>query len=126
MKIEDQVCSLENAKKLGELGVETRGIFLWVLLDATEQVLPCDFYLTTDSDRYLILAPAHTSAELGEMLPVIPLWSSQKSFDEGWSCYANHKTNQWGHAEYADTEADARALMLIWLIENGHVKAEVV
>lgn len=30
MKLEDQVCSLENAKKLKELGIEKESLFFWV------------------------------------------------------------------------------------------------
>lgn len=106
MKLEDQVTSLELAKRLKELGVKAQ----------------CEFWWNPNNGGWLIGAmdegmesyPAFTVAELGEMLP--PECSSSWSYDKRgrWSCenYVNHQEF------FAATEADARAKMLIYLAEN--------
>jgi hypothetical protein len=112
MKLEDQVCSLENSKKLDELGVKVESYFTW-LSDPIRGDRVQMRGLMADS-----VSPAYTVAELGEMLP-----------DE----IAGYRENNLWVSECPDsdflykeskTEADARALMLIWLIENKHVDAK--
>jgi hypothetical protein len=71
--------------------------------------------------------PAFTVAELGEMFPN-GLWSLKKEL--GWevgNSYIQHvnwlkKLTPKLTLEEADTEADARAKMLIYLLENGLLK----
>jgi hypothetical protein len=139
MKLEDQVVSLELAKKLKELGVRQESAFYWrqeiigsVLGDDKRWVLK-DW---TNGD----FLSAFTVAELGEMLPgFFP-------HDRGEMRFHSAKTHGRGHwiaeyvantplrtssfgAEYeryfqtADTEANARAKMLVYLIEQGIVKS---
>ena len=94
MNLEDQVCSLELAKKLKELGVKQESIFWWIEFVNGWELRFATFKVPTLND----VISAFTVAELGEGLP-----------DE---CVSY----------YADTEANARALMLIYLIENRLVK----
>jgi hypothetical protein len=130
VKLEDQVCSLELAKKLNELGVKQDSYFHWRVgkYSGAEQVVRCS-YRSDESDWF----SAFTVAELGEMLPMVinlnPLADNFKAV------FVTGKTigNQW-RVDYrnemlgspptttADTEADARAKMLIHLIEKGIVK----
>lgn len=112
MKLEDQVCSLWNAKKLAELGVIRKSYFgvhdLGRVKKASSIAIEEDFGWFD----------AYTVGELGEMLP--HTCYSNKDDLGVCDCYFR------GYFRVplsvsANTEADARALMLIWLIENKHV-----
>jgi len=120
MTIEQQVCSLELAKKLKDLGVKQESIWLWIKrkkkrkiekkgewgLSTSKEILPSE---TTESLEYL---SAYTVAELGEMLPEgCRTWK----YAEGWAGKIPGEQNTMGSY---DTEANGRAKMLIYLIEN--------
>lgn len=110
MNLEQQVCSLELAKKLKELGIEQKSIFYH---------LP--FYATTDEENRV---SAFTVAELGEML--FPFNIVTYKYKKGKKFIYEvaiqdmemriNKTYEPSHK--ADTEANARAKMLIYLLEN--------
>jgi len=123
MKLENQVVSLELEKKMKELGFKQESIWFWqeyksgggciYLLPKKEvkgfigKTEVCDYY------------SAYTVAELGEMLPInCASWRSDKTlyscqrFDFGGCC---------GQEITADTEADCRARLLIWLKENNYL-----
>lgn len=145
MKLENQVVSLELAKRLKELAVEQMSEFYWVkrLLpneQIAEVLLSKDHYIDDLGENYLphlrgpwkvwhqarqpfinprwAVHSAFSVAELGEMLPtdaiskivkdgnlwVIPSFSLQGKLYEIRS--------------FQHTEADARAKMLIYLIEQ--------
>jgi len=129
MELEKQVTSLDISKRLKELGVKQDSLFYWVreghhFFDSKEiqprepkleQVKPpYDF-------PYESVGSAFTVAELGEM---IPMWScdswkpaetTNAALKGTWCCDFDEdkKTRQ-----YAETEADARGEMLIYLLEN--------
>ena len=122
MKIEEQVVSLELAKRLKELGVKQEILFAWRYTKgrgnnsviATHAVPePNDFW-----DHY----NAYNVAELGKMLPVFTSAKGTKWFHVQWydpylpavmrDDIAKHRT------EKSDTEANARAKMLTYLVEN--------
>lgn len=115
MTLEQQVCSLELAKKLKELRCKQKSLFYWVkfknkwiINDAITSLK--DLKTNPNLEFY----SAYTVAELGEMLPNMKSGkntSSDKS-DNKWIC------NKHSLEFYAETEADARAKMLICLIEN--------
>ena len=67
MKLEDQVCSLELAKKLKELGVKQESLFYWwfVRNDMGDDVFVSDTKPVNGTEYW----SAFTVAELGEMLP---------------------------------------------------------
>jgi hypothetical protein len=73
MKLEDQVCSLELAKKLKELGVKQDGLFRWYR-DSQEAHghRPPIFYVSREEENSFdeCMADAFTVVELVEMLPV--------------------------------------------------------
>jgi hypothetical protein len=118
MTLEQQVCSIELARKLRELGVKQTSFFYW----KTRDLGSSRPHLVARNSPFvisqgIIQASAFTVAELGEMLP--KEYRSHKSFepqpasDEIWVID--------GKADglfYAATEADARAKMLVYLIEN--------
>ena len=112
MKLENQVCSLELAKKLKELGVKQESYFYWQEFEG--QVALRSAYRGNElprDDRY----SAFTVAELGEMLPMIytPV-KDINGFKEKWLWVNNKAEKHW-----ENTEADARAKILIYLLENN-------
>lgn len=69
MKLEDQVCSLEFAKKLKEVGIEQNSLFYWIK--------ESDPYIWFNSNNYPIHTEkfyysAFTASELGEVLKKHP------------------------------------------------------
>ncbi|MEZ5898042.1 MAG: hypothetical protein R3D51_00980 [Hyphomicrobiaceae bacterium] len=146
MKLEDQVCSLELAKRLKELGVKQDSYFDWEQSSSISRsynagiVIDEKFNIgdhrVTVSSRHLLTAAvvlpfpnerqkirdaacsAFTVAELGDMLPKSMMIISYSGYAEAsWCCELNHGGER-EHREYADTEADARAKMLTYLVEH--------
>lgn len=119
MELKKQVVSLELSKRLVELGVTRVGYFGWSFDYGREWLVS---YLDDD-----FMCPAYTVAELGEMLPTdLDRWMLCVTKSQGgWmlsyedSCYKRMD----GVGIFRENEADARAKMLIWLIENDHITA---
>jgi len=133
MKLENQVCSLENARKLDDLGMRRESLFSYQRFIHTEGSMPRvrSNRLARLHQSYKVIAPTYTVAELGEILgnkidvrhrlsPDRKVILTSPDWSRGANCYSNPI-----HFE-ADTEANARALMLIWLLENKHVTAEEI
>lgn len=124
MKLEQQVTSLELAKRLKELGVTQESVFHYIL---TKRGLQLRYALTKKQKHQMVLSgvdiwSAFTVAELGEMLPI---WVGSDYLE----MYKNEDPNgrwqvRYGEVNYVfksfseATEADARAKMLIYLLEN--------
>jgi len=128
MRLEEQVVSLELAKRLKELGVKQESHFEWEYNPEKGREWEHRL-LQPHDDRYKFHqhCAAFTVAELGELLPYEPnhkYFSTNNGTKERWICwewvggYQHHYEDTTG----SDTEADARAKMLIHLIENGIVK----
>lgn len=147
MKIEDQTCSLELAKKLKELGVKQESVFKYCgghtmyddhpdgkfeTCENTDLLDPRDEYCHTAGLTCEFTICAFTVAELGEMLPDgassfkanrYHVWNTKM---QTWTCDlpnthpARHamQLRKDPQAFFGDTEADARAKMLIYLIEQ--------
>lgn len=117
MKLEEQVTNLELAKKLKELGVKQDSLFYWVKLG--KRITGNDnneWSIDYKESEYLWQAfiSAFTVAELGEMLPGI--YHPYKENNNKWHWVREkEQLNKVGHEL---TEADARAAMLIYLLEN--------
>lgn len=142
MKLQDQVCTLEQAKRLKELGVKQEGLFSYVhegehycggekveagqseLIGGCSQCL--DF-------PYKFDGVAFTVAELGEMLSQVryKAWGFPMMFTSychsddfvadtigKWNCSFRNPRDFKNPEIKASTEAEARAAMLIYLIEN--------
>lgn len=128
MKLENQVCSLELAKKLKELDVKQESYFYHIIPVTGQGCLLSDrenaMYPVACGTPGVKIYSAFTVAELGEMLPVNALWQCYP-FWEGkgklWACEVQIEEEKKDHC-IAHTEADARAKMLIHLIEKGIVK----
>lgn len=110
MKLEDQVVSLELAKQLKELGVKQESLFYIDLEDGKVGLKPYKW-------RELLVS-AFTVSELGEMIG-----------ERGATMYTEER--EWEASdEYLQTnieckkEVDARAKLLIYLIEEGIIKID--
>jgi len=123
MKLENQCVSLELAKKLKELGVEQDSLFWWYQVVGTiksETEVDWQIKYGNYDNGY----SAFTVAELGEMLfyrydsfLVSKQWIDYKKGEE-WCCQDTAKKE----FQYANTEANARAKCLIYLVESGIMK----
>ena len=128
MKLEDQVCSLEPAKKLKELGAAGESLYVWVNNPNRDRGTNVDnWYLLKRADSYNfkeVRRPAPTVAELGVMLPMsISSFKSIPGEKRGaWQATDFDTEPEQAGDQFADTEADARAKMLIHLLEKGLVK----
>ena len=121
-----EVPSLELCKRLKELGyLQNGGGWYW---DTKDRIL----IFTWEEEVIDDLVKAPTVAEMGEWLPPAlnlkegdaylnidrpeeNLWILSYSLRDSFICPI---------AVDGETEANARAKMLIWLIENGHVSFE--
>lgn len=115
--IESHVTSLELSKRLKELGVKQQSDFNWCEL-APGIIKPfCSLCLEhRDFGSYDIICSAYLSSELGEMLPIMT--TTYTALKGGvWCCEYDESTKV-----HADNETNARAKMLIHLIEQGIIK----
>ena len=129
MNIEKQVCTIEQSKRLSEFGITAKALFYWreyldesvsewqtalLLNDKTDD--NCIKYALADSSY-----PAFTVAELGVM---IPEWHFTYSRLEGYASYKNEDgefsvADGTVNGQNYDTEAECRAALVIYLIENN-------
>jgi len=135
MKLEDQVCSLEVARKLKALGVKQESFWSWYdtidrddgpRLNRSDENCPV---CTLPKQNWEEKISAFTAAELGEMLPeqAGPGFFREKMIDIPTSRYEVFYADSFterivlpqDQSIRAATEADARAKMLIYLIENN-------
>ena len=126
MVLVQQVCSLELAQKLKELGVKQDSLFAW-LKDANADKGFDDWTLVHIgqwidneseigfcrqlSNKSIEWCSAFTVAELGEMLK-----------ESEWRLPYVRENGRWWTGGFddeptSDTEADARAKMLVWVME---------
>lgn len=135
MNLEDQVTSLEISKKLKELGVKQESLYAYVLSEfgfiegksyENQYVLTC-CQVSSSPHKY----SAFTVAELGEMLP--DKIKTDSGFESDMECYIKSQKKDNEYKIYIDctpnitiffdeNEANCRAKMLIYLIENEYVK----
>lgn len=126
--LDQQVCSLDLAKRLKELGVKQLDNSLWAWTEVAQHEKD---ELGRPKWKYEVRAnyfqadiefiAAFTVAELGEMLP------QGYEFEFYHTVRGPHRLDykEFNHSKHwveADTEANARAKMLIYLIEQGIVK----
>lgn len=149
MELKYQVCSLNLAREIKNLGFYKTSTFVYenpISLEEGEGWLFAYKLMVTERAKIgSRLYPAYTVAELGEMLPkrLKNHWkiSSMYKFKRGTyvdlTISYNERTKEWivsyygdtgfgesdkniyFHGEIAKTEADARAKMLIYLLKNN-------
>lgn len=132
MKLKDQIVSLELAKKLKILGIKQESLFFWAnykfaqgwCLEYCEDLGGANEYIS-----------AFTVAELGELLMVVGSNHEHCFTFVTYHIPQNKKSNKWRCSNgrpfddsrdlwlQADTEANARAKMLICVIKEGIIKA---
>lgn len=124
MNLEKQVCSLELAKELKGLGVAQRGLFFWWINNHGQASLSHGMEITVHQSYVSYEFTAFTVAELGEMLPFFVnkdhVWAGQLMcvrHPHDWTVSYGTMKEAW-IKESADTEADARAKMLIHLLKE--------
>jgi hypothetical protein len=137
MKLEDQVVSLDLAERLKELGVKQESLWYWNWalegndLDKKPQLIPVmdetdrSWHEGINQDLGMTSVSAFTVAELGEMLPK---WNGRLPSGhycnytytavQGWTVeYHSHEQGGY-HEVYANTEAESRGRMLVYLLKN--------
>ena len=114
MNLTEQVCSLELAKRLKELGV--KGLFTLFRWDEWQGISQLRYFNQESEISGEIPYAAFTVAELGEILPIGVLGYKG---DDGWYMPITHPIHKWNEMYPCKTEADARAIMVIYLIEQG-------
>jgi hypothetical protein len=136
MKIENQVCTLEQAKKLNKLGIaQGVSVFFHNIGEGKVQMNDHPFGAYFNAEYCF---SAFSVAELGEMLPtssdnLLMYWSAYNDHQGNWMCDL-YNLEKWDglsmppavHNEEGETEAEARAAMLIWILETGEMSAEEV
>ena len=118
---EKQVCALIYSKRLKELGVEQKSLWWWVTYDDGKEIthrLEKEPTNITDTD-----CCAYTVAELGWMLPHY-VFTKANGLTEGlWEGWMYQKgffnPSPFEVDTLAKTEANARAKMKIYLLENN-------
>lgn len=122
MQLNQQVSSLKLSKKLKKLGVKQDGYFDWWTIQSTNGTFKKEVGTYNDV-RYFGLdqekeCSAFTVAELGEMLPgningypIMCQWGLMHNL--------HYVGNTNIHEVVSNTEADARAIFLIYLLENN-------
>lgn len=138
MKLQDQVITYDQALRLKELGVDQDSAFAF-LTWTQDPVFRSGPGWIRMSDS--IAAAAFTVAELGKMLPewlrrsagslyALHQWHRQKLGDGGFDWwylgYRYPERNEIVHEVRGSTEAQARAAMLIHLLENNLTTIEEV
>jgi hypothetical protein len=132
MRIEEQVCSLELAKRLKELGVKQESAFWWEqvkLAGKNEWAKQYELAFNNRAKPYsdLHIVCAFTVAEFGDVM-ALHVASYQVEHDdvdanenwEHWCCiqYVPGNHSKYLHVVFANTEANARAKMLVYLLES--------
>jgi len=122
MKIEDMVCSFEQAEKLVKLGLHLKSTYFY--LSTTKELLP---QKPIRAPGY----PAYTTAELGILLPKIITVDEIKYFhsgsrmnNSGLFSMAYENDNQYLGTWMEVTEAQCRAECFICLLKNNYIKPE--
>jgi hypothetical protein len=130
--LENYVCTLEQAKRLKELGVEQDSLFIYM------QSFHEAIYTLVNANNNFLPRPedysAFTSQELGEMistlfpdLRVAQTLKKDREYEsdekEGYLFLKEHCSGMWLecaeiYTSYANTEAQARAEFLIYILEK--------
>ena len=117
MELTKQVTSRELSEKLKKLGVPQKSVFSWYIPvfngDMVFKFARVDTEKIDNDD--IKWCSAFTVAELGKILPKDFHLSMYRTISGGWG-FDIDKVEQ--TVKYADTEAECRGLMLLYLLEN--------
>lgn len=127
MRIEEQVCSLELSKKLKELGVKQNSIWYWCPCPALSNpkyygIFAIGGHRDEEIENELRRHKEGHKSQICSAFTVAELESDDYStikIGDYWEC----KSNYFHYIVKRDkTEANARAKMVIYLIENGYLE----
>lgn len=140
MKAERQVCTIHQARRLVELGAFPKTYFQWeasINRQSGELEDVCLVVTEIEPSSAKTRFPAPTVAELGELLPSVVGLEDEDYYIQGslgkrkgefhYIWFQSSLDNvEWElfPAVEKDTEAEARAEALIWLIENKFIGIE--
>ena len=139
MKLEKQICSLEHAKKLKELGAKQESEWIWAIMNIGAGQSAYIYNTVGDKGYHRdVEYSAYTVAELGELLPFKiysnpipnPFELKINKLENKWEVYyLAYESRELNNTDLcptinANTEANARASMLIYLLENNLTKQE--
>ena len=113
MTLENQVCSLELAKRLKELGVKQESCFWWC--DPSDGDKADVGFIRDNHVGYKVFYSAFTVAELGELMHRD--WRTHKKDNQAWF-YNRHGEKNGRMFGPFPTEADARAICIIRRLER--------
>ncbi len=135
MKLSDQCCTVEQGKRLVELGVDADATFWWMPAKSSVHGEYIQYGYHSDA-----IAPAYNVAELGELLPAQVWYTSSRYNFTGWvnilhikenvpnendaeevsytSGYGPELGDRFAIGHGLSTEAQARASLFIFLLEN--------
>lgn len=123
-----QVSNLELSKKLNELGVTQKSLFYWESYEDEEKVTKFHIVTIPLDDRphmgKITRYAAFTVGELGKILPIaiivdgIDRRQRTSRLADKWTVAYDDSQNGYWLMQTATTEADARAKMLIYLLEQ--------
>ena len=127
MTLEQQVTSLELSKRLKELGVKQDSYFHWIAnYNGLEPQL--SGLSPSESNKHNNYS-AFTVAELGDMLPEIitdHCCVEMGKYRGKWVIRYSKIDNELGGIRFdEDTESNARAKMLIYLLENELLEVKI-
>lgn len=134
MKLEDQLCNLEQSKKLKELGIIQESVFYYTqfstptnpnlaLYGWRQEHMPVEIYFRRQGGisgkDVFVEYSAFTVAELGVVLP--SGYDTMYNTGLGWCGYDRDGEH---FLQSFDTEAECRAAMLIEIIKRKEVTIE--
>lgn len=136
MKLENQVVCRELSQKIEKLGVKQESVWAWMdwhkgKYSYRPDVAVIQTKLAEENEFYKekVLFSAFTVAELGEILPKIvkkngiEFWLTMYKQNNFWRIgYNENQLSSLCEHTKGDTEANARAKMLIYLIEKKLIK----
>jgi hypothetical protein len=111
ISLEQQVVSLELAKRLKELGVKQESLFWWVEMPADKE-----FYIQP-GDTAQLFSPRYSAFTVAELREILPRRYGTQRYQEGWYCSNRGDGDAAYVDEGANTAADTRAKVLIYLVE---------
>jgi len=141
LKLEQRVPSLSLCKKLKSISYPQEGLFWWKRYYKTDKYFLTDTnnpeaqFMTSGVDDYIV---APTVAEMGEWLPNyiddvdgtgygyhLVVWKTNNAYRVMYVHRNSTKfTNKIRVSRTDKTEANARAKILIWLVENKYIDFE--
>lgn len=124
MDIKNQTCLIEQSKKLSELGIIAASMF-WHTINV-DPITPVDIIEKWQHSNFdnCEKYPAYTVAELGVMLPALShSWVTKGN--SYFNCSDNFNVGI-SNIFSENTEAEARAALLIYLLEEKIITPEEV